>query len=83
MNAQDCLTILRQIRDTAFSTVDSKGCPQCRIIDVMLAEDEKLYFCTARGKDFYRELTDSGFVAVTGLNRDWQTVRLTGRAVRL
>lgn len=83
MNAQDCLSMLRQMRDVAFATVDTNGHPQNRIIDVMLAEDEKLYFCTARGKHFYRELTANGNVAVTGLNQNWQMVRLTGTAVRL
>ena len=52
MNVQRCLEILREVKDVAFATVDEKGLPQIRIIDVMLVENEKLYFCTARGKDF-------------------------------
>ena len=83
MDARDCLKMLRKIRDVVFSTADQNGMPHARIIDVMLVEDEKLYFCTARGKDFYQELIQNGNLAVTGLNREWQTVRLTGKAVRL
>ena len=83
MNAQKCLKLLREIKDAAFATVDEKGFPQNRIIDVMIVEDEKLYFCTARGKDFYRQLLENGQVAVAGLNREYQMVRLTGRAKRL
>lgn len=83
MNAQDGLNMLRAIRDVAFATVDRDGKPHNRIIDVMIVEDEKLYFCTARGKDFYRELLDNPNVAVTGMNQNWQTVRLTGKARRL
>lgn len=83
MNAQDCLKMLREMRDVVFSTVDADGLPRARVIDVMLVEDGALYFCTARGKDFYRELTENGHVAVTGLNREWRTVRLTGKAERL
>ena len=75
MTVQECLQILRDVKDVAFATVDEKGVPQVRIIDVMLAEDEKLYFCTARGKDFYRQFISSGRVAVTGLNREYQMVR--------
>lgn len=37
MKAQDCLRILRDVKDVAFATVDEKGLPQIRIIDVMLA----------------------------------------------
>ena len=58
MNAQKCLDILREIKDVAFATVDANGLPQIRIIDVMIVEDEKLYFCTARGKDFYLQLQE-------------------------
>lgn len=83
MNASKCLEILREIKDVAFATVDKKGDPQIRIIDVMLVEDEKLYFCTARGKDFYRQIVDHGQVAVTGMNPQYQMIRLSGRADRL
>ena len=60
MELKDCLQILRDIKDVAFATVDDRGMPQVRIIDVMLVEDEKLYFCTARGKEFYHQLMVSG-----------------------
>ena len=51
-----------------FATVDENGRPQVRMIDVMLVEAGKLYFCTARGKDFYRQLIRDGHVAITGMN---------------
>ena len=57
MNTQKCLEILREVKDVAFATVDESGMPQVRIIDVMIIEEEKLYFCTARGKDFYQQLS--------------------------
>lgn len=83
MNAQDCLNKLRELRDVTFSTVTADGKPQARIIDVMLVEEGRLYFCTARGKDFYAQLMASGEAAVTGLTPDWRMLRLTGRAKRL
>lgn len=83
MNAQDCLQLLRQMRDVAFATVSRDGKPQVRIIDVMLVEDGKLYFCTARGKDFYSQLMDHGDVAIAGLTKDYKDIRLNGRAERL
>ena len=46
MNAQNCLDILREIKDVAIATVDDEGKPQVRIIDVMIVEKDKLYFCT-------------------------------------
>lgn len=83
MTAADCLQILREIKDVAFATVDEQGRPQVRIIDVMLIDAESLYFCTSRGKDFYRQLTGSGLVALTGMNQAYQMVRLNGRAKKL
>lgn len=83
MNAKGCLEILREIKDVAFATVDEKGFPQVRIIDVMIVENEKLYFCTARGKDFYRQLMANNQVAVTGMNKEYQMIRLTGKAKKL
>lgn len=79
MEAQKCLEILREIKDVAFATVDRQGKPQVRMIDVMLVQDEKLYFCTARGKAFYHELMTEGQTAVAGMNKDYQMVRLGGR----
>ena len=83
MNAQICLEILRNIKDVAFATVDEEGLPQIRMIDVMLVEDHRLYFCTARGKDFYRQLIRSKNVAITGMNQSYQMVRLNGTAEKL
>ncbi len=83
MNTERCLQILREIKDVAFATVDDKGMPQIRIIDIMLVEGEKVYFCTARGKDFYAQLMRDGNVAVTGMNREYQMIRLSGKARRL
>ena len=83
MNAQNCLQILRDVKDAAFATVDEKGLPQIRIIDIMLVENEKIYFCTARGKDFYAQLMRDGHIAVTAVNKDFQMVRLSGIAEKL
>lgn len=77
--AAEYLQMLRDIRDTAMATVGEDGMPRLRIIDTMLVEDEKLYFLTARGKDFYRELMKSGHVAITGLNDKWGDCQSPGK----
>ena len=83
MNAIKCLQILREIKSVSFATVDAEGLPQVRIIDVMIVEDEKLYFCTSRGKDFYHQLIADNHVAITGMNKDYQMIRLSGEAHKL
>ena len=74
---------LRRIKDVAVATVDAMGRPRVRIIDIMLVEGDKLYFVTARGKDFYRELLSSGQAAVVGMNEHYQSIRVSGPVERL
>lgn len=38
LTAQDCIDLLRQIKDVSFATTDDEEAPRIRIIDVMLAE---------------------------------------------
>lgn len=83
MNTKNYLQMLRDIKDVAFATVDEEGRPQVRIIDVMLVTDDSLIFCTARGKDFYHQLLRNNQVAITGMNKEWQMLRLNGIARRL
>lgn len=80
MDAQQCLQLLREVRDCTFATVDENGLPHARIIDVMIVEEGALYFCTSRGKDFHAQLERDGHVAIAGMNERYQTVRLTGVA---
>ena len=82
-SAETCLALVRQIRDVTFCTVDERGLPQARIIDVMGQEGERIWFCTARGKDFHRQLMRDCHVAISGMNDSWQSVRVMGEARRL
>lgn len=83
MNAQKCLELLREIKDVAFATVDKNGNPQVRIIDVMIVENETLYFVTSRGKDFYEQLINSGKIAITGLTKNYESIRLMGKVYKV
>ncbi len=83
MNTMECLQMFRQLRDLSFATVTEEGKPAARIIDVMLADETGLYFCTARGKEFYAQLMKNSAVAVVGLTKDFKMLRLEGTAVRL
>lgn len=68
MTTQDILQILQQdIHSTVFATIDDKGLPQTCVIDLMLADEDGLYFLTARGKSFYDRLMARPFVALSGM----------------
>lgn len=68
METKDYLKILQEeIHSTVVATVDEQGLPVTRVIDMMLHDDDKLYFLTAKGKEFYKQLTERGYVAVSGM----------------
>lgn len=65
MTIQDILQILQQnIHSTAFATVDHMGLPWTCVVYLILADENGLYFLTARGKSFYEHLMDRPFVAL-------------------
>lgn len=69
--------LLRDVKSIAFGTVNN-GEPAGRIIDVMLAEEDGLYFLTARGKRFYKQLKENQRVAICGMDKNYVTGRVVG-----
>lgn len=68
MKTHDILSLLQKdIHTTIMATLDENGCPVTCAIDMMLLEDEQLYFITARGKAFYQRLMHNPQIALTGL----------------
>ena len=48
--------LVEEFHSTVVATIDHKGLPQTRAIDMMLYDEKGLYFLTAKGKDFYQHL---------------------------
>lgn len=68
MNTKEYLKILKEeIHSTVFATVDDNGLPQARVIDIMIVDDNSLYFTTAKGKEFYHQLMEKKYVAISGM----------------
>ena len=68
METKEYLKILKEeIHSTVFATVDDNGLPQARVIDIMLVDDNSLYFITAKGKEFYHQLMEKKYVAISGM----------------
>lgn len=55
------------IHSVIMATADENGLPITCAADIMDSDKNGLYFLTARGKGFYRRLTQSGYVALTGM----------------
>ncbi len=68
MKAKDYLHIISDvIHTTIVATVDDAGLPVTAAIDMMMSDENGLYFLTARGKSFYERLTKRAYLALTAL----------------
>ena len=68
MDTKDYLRALQEeIHSAVFATIDKEGRPHTRVIDIMLADADSIYFITAKGKLFYEELMAQKYVAISGM----------------
>jgi uncharacterized pyridoxamine 5'-phosphate oxidase family protein/NAD-dependent dihydropyrimidine dehydrogenase PreA subunit len=68
MTVQQYLSyIVNDIHRTIVATVDDKGLPVTCAIDMMDADENSLYFLTAKGKSFYDRLIKREFLAFTAM----------------
>lgn len=81
MDAKTCLQKLQYVGVLSFATVDEHGNPQVRNISAIHYELDAIYFFTARGKDFCRELLSDGRVQILGYTKYKEMIRLSAKAV--
>lgn len=68
MNAIQYLHILKnEMHSVIFGTVDENQLPVTCVVDIMLADENGLYFLTAKGKSFYGRLKATPFISLTGM----------------
>jgi uncharacterized pyridoxamine 5'-phosphate oxidase family protein/NAD-dependent dihydropyrimidine dehydrogenase PreA subunit len=68
METKDYLRILcEEIHSTVVATVDEEGHPVTRVIDMMLYDDTSIYFLTAKGKGFYKQLMEQKYISISGM----------------
>lgn len=82
MDAETCVKKLSYIGVLYFATVDEHGAPQVRNISAIHYEPDALYFFTARGKEFCRQLLADGRVQISGYTMYKENIRLSGRRRR-
>ena len=80
MDAQTCIKKLGYVGILSFATVDEKGHPQVRSISAVHFEPDAIYFYTARGKNFCRQLLDDGHVQIHALTKFKEMIRLSAVA---
>ncbi len=83
MDAETCIKKLGYVGVLDFATVDGEGAPQVRNISAIHYEGTTLYFLTARGKSFARQLKADGRVQILAYTKYKETIRLSGTAVEV
>ncbi len=83
MDVRTCIEKLGYVGVLNFATVDEYGAPQVRNISAIHYEGTDIYFLTARGKSFARQLYADGRVQISGYTRYKETIRVSGKAVEV
>ena len=89
METKEYLRILKEeIHSMVIATVDRDGKPVTRVIDIMLTDENSLYFITAKGKAFYAQLMENPYVAISGMcggegTMNKKAVSIRGTAVNI
>ena len=77
--ARKYIDLFRKVKIATAATVDEEGHPQARIINVMLAEDDGMYIVTSKGKPFYKQLVETGEIALAAMCPDCQSLKFNGK----
>ena len=77
-NTEYLKMLVEDFHSTTVATIGADSHPQTRIIDMMLWDDNGVYFLTAKGKAFYDQLMEQLYVAVSA-TKDKKAISLRGR----
>ena len=83
MDIRTCIEKLGYVGIMNFATVDRDGAPQIRNISAIHYEGTDIYFLTARGKPFARQLYDDGRVQICAYTKYKETIRVSGKAAEV
>ena len=70
--------LVEDIHSATVATIGADGHPQTRVIDMMLWDEQGVYFLTAKGKAFYAQLMEQQYIAVSA-TKEKRAVSLRGR----
>lgn len=74
--------LVEDIHSTVIATVDEEGKPVTRVIDMMLYDEDSVYFLTARGKQFYTQLMEQNYVSITGV-KNGKSISVNGYTLNI
>ncbi len=69
--------LVEDIHSTTIATIDEDGRPLTRVIDMMLCDEKGVYFLTAKGKAFYKQLMEQKYISLSAI-KGKQSISLRG-----
>lgn len=81
--ARKYVDLFRNVKIASAGTVNGEGHPRSRIINVMIAADEGMYIVTAKGKPFYKQLVETGEIALSAMCPDCQSLKFNGKVKKV
>ena len=79
MTIEDCIKKLMKIDSLQIATVDKNESPQIRVISARIFNNTTMYFLTAKGKSFVKEMENNRNIAIIGFDeKENDMVRITG-----
>lgn len=83
MKVRDIMKVLeKDMKVAVFSTVDENNEPHGRHIHIGVADEQGVFFMTNPKTDFYKQLSNNPYVALTGFHEEGylvQVVRMRGK----
>ncbi|WP_080797990.1 4Fe-4S binding protein [Arabiibacter massiliensis] len=77
--ARKYVDLFRSVKIASAATVDTAGHPRTRIVNVMLADDSGMYLVASKGKPFYRQMVETGEVALSAMCPECQSLKFLGK----
>lgn len=77
-NTEYLKMLVEDFHSTTVATIGADGHPQTRVIDMMLWDENGVYFLTAKGKAFYNQLMGQLYVALSA-TKDKKAISLRGK----
>ena len=69
--------LVNDIHSTVIAKIKDNH-PVTRVIDMMLYDDNGLYFLTGKGKEFYSQLMEQKYIALSSI-KDKRSINLAGK----
>lgn len=78
-NAVKGISVILSEAPMCFIATASNNEPHVRAFQYQFEQDGKLWFCTARSKDVFKQLEVNPAVEICAVNKDMTWVRITGK----